>query len=179
MPVLFQDPGKIRQILTNLLSNAVKFTPEGGRIRALAGRTGDQLLLQVQDTGIGIPEPDRAIIFEKFRQAPSAIGVDALTRKHSGTGLGLSIVRELCILLGGSVEVESEIGKGSTFSVILPLRYESQPGIRSEITDQIDELTHNHRTSYARPMAPPETPAATLSRESDPLSPEQPSGSQR
>jgi two-component system, NarL family, sensor histidine kinase BarA len=150
VPTLFQDQGKIRQILTNLLANAVKFTPEGGRIRATASRRADQLLLQVQDTGIGIPEQERAIIFEKFRQAPSMLGADSLTRKHSGTGLGLSIVRELCILLGGTVEVESEVGKGSLFRVTLPVRHVQMPELRSEIAEQIDNLTHPLRTGFPR-----------------------------
>lgn len=150
VPMLFQDQGKVRQILTNLLANAVKFTPEGGRIRASASRRADQLLLQVQDTGIGIPEQERSIIFEKFRQAPSMLGVDSLTRKHSGTGLGLSIVRELCILLGGTVEVESDVGKGSLFLVTLPVRHVQMPELRSEIAEQIDKLTHSHRASFPR-----------------------------
>lgn len=150
VPTLYQDPGKIRQILTNLLANAVKFTPEGGRIRATASRRADQLLLHVQDTGIGIPEQERAIIFEKFRQAPSMLGEDSLTRKHSGTGLGLSIVRELCILLGGSVEVESEVGKGSLFRVTIPVRHVEMPELRSEIAEQIDNLTHSYRASFPK-----------------------------
>ncbi len=140
MPLLFQDQGKIRQILVNLLSNAVKFTPEGGRIRATARRDADQLDLRVSDTGVGIPESDRAIIFEKFRQAPSTIGVDSLTRKHSGTGLGLSIVRELCILLGGGVDVESEVGTGSSFSVRVPLHYEPEPAARAELAEAMEEF---------------------------------------
>lgn len=157
LPVLSQDPGKVRQILTNLLSNAVKFTPEGGRIRASARRSGQKLVLEVADTGIGIPEQDRLVIFEKFRQATLDDGVDALTRKHAGTGLGLSIVRELCILLDGQVDVVSEVGKGSVFSVILPLRLDPQPGIRSGISDEIDSLNHAQRMSPGRPLGPPET----------------------
>jgi two-component system, NarL family, sensor histidine kinase BarA len=153
IPPLYQDHGMVRQILTNLLANAVKFTPEGGRIRAVASRRADQIVLLVEDTGIGIPENERSIIFEKFRQAPSTLGADSLTRRHSGTGLGLSIVRELCILLGGSVSVESEVGKGSRFYVILPIRYEPLPVIRSEIAEQIDSLTHSRQYPFSRAIS--------------------------
>jgi signal transduction histidine kinase len=121
LPLLFQDQGKVQQILTNLLSNAIKFTPEGGRITLGAHDTRDRWLeLTVADTGLGIPHSEREIIFEKFRQGRIVVGEDNLTRKHSGTGLGLSIVRELCRLLGGEVSVESELGKGTTFTVLLP-----------------------------------------------------------
>ncbi len=150
LPNLFQDQIKIRQILTNLLSNAIKFTPEGGRIQTQVFQQDSDIVLKVSDTGVGIAEQDRTIIFEKFRQAPSTIGVDSLTRKHSGTGLGLSIVRELCILLGGTIEVESEVGKGSIFTVVLPQRHEKRPGIQSELADQIEELKKSHRVDMSR-----------------------------
>ncbi len=162
IPNLYQDQGKIRQILTNLLSNAIKFTPEGGRIKAHVHQEGDDVVLKVHDTGVGIAEPDRTIIFEKFRQAPSTIGVDSLTRKHSGTGLGLSIVRELCILLGGTVEVESEVGKGSIFTVTLPMRHEKLPGIQSELADQIEELQKSHRRDMRRATRTPLTTDTTV-----------------
>jgi signal transduction histidine kinase len=78
--------------------------------------------LVVADTGVGIPLEDQATIFEKFRQGRNVPGQrDALTREYEGTGLGLSIVRELCKLLGGQVLLQSEFGKGSTFTVRLPL----------------------------------------------------------
>ena len=70
IPSLFQDQGKTRQILTNLLSNAIKFTPEGGRIKTSILQDGDNLVIQVKDSGVGIAEDDRKIVFEKFRQAP-------------------------------------------------------------------------------------------------------------
>lgn len=122
---LYQDAAKIQQIVNNLLSNAVKFTPEGGRILVTARQTDDgRLELIVADTGVGISAEDQTAIFEKFRQgsAVSSTG-DAMTREYSGTGLGLSIVRELCRLLGGEVTLESELGKGSKFTVHLPWRY--------------------------------------------------------
>jgi signal transduction histidine kinase len=126
---LEQDPAKVQQILANLLSNAVKFTPEGGRIDVRAGlaeETDDgssDLLIDVIDTGVGIAEEEQQAIFEKFRQGRVfQTGDDAMTREFSGTGLGLSIVRELCRLLGGDVSVESQLGRGSRFTVRLPVR---------------------------------------------------------
>jgi two-component system, NarL family, sensor histidine kinase BarA len=123
-----QDQAKVQQILANLLSNAVKFTPEGGRVDVVArpeetdGGPPTAFLLEVIDTGVGIAEEDRQTIFEKFRQGHVFQRDDAMTREFSGTGLGLSIVRELCRLLGGDVSVESQLGRGSRFSVRLPMR---------------------------------------------------------
>jgi signal transduction histidine kinase len=120
-PPIYQDQSKVQQILTNLLSNAIEFTPEGGRITVRTEHSIDDLLvLTVSDTGVGIPEEDRDVIFEKFRQSKAGIRGDALTREYSGTGLGLSIVKELCKLLGGEISFTSELGKGSTFTVTLP-----------------------------------------------------------
>jgi signal transduction histidine kinase len=129
VPVLFQDPGKLQQVLNNLVSNAVKFTPEGGRIRIRAVPAEEGLFgLVVADTGIGIPLEDQARIFDKFRQGRNVAGHhDTLSRDFEGTGLGLSIVKELCKLLGGEISVESEFGKGSTFTVRLPV--EAQTGL--------------------------------------------------
>jgi signal transduction histidine kinase/cell division protein FtsB len=126
VPVLRQDAGKLQQVLNNLLSNAVKFTPEGGRVRFRARMSGDENVeFIVADTGIGIPLEDQAHIFEKFRQGKNISGrQDALTREYEGTGLGLSIVKELTKLLGGEVSLESEFGKGSTFTVRVPVRVE-------------------------------------------------------
>ncbi|MFM7207468.1 MAG: ATP-binding protein [Planctomycetaceae bacterium] len=123
-----QDQAKVQQILANLLSNAVKFTPEGGRVDVIARLDAADpaapaaVLLEVVDTGVGIAEEERQTIFEKFRQGNVFQGDDAMTREFSGTGLGLSIVRELCRLLGGDVAVESQLGRGSRFTVRLPLR---------------------------------------------------------
>jgi len=147
VPLLWQDPGKIQQILNNLLSNAIKFTPEGGRVRVRAevrGRT--QFALVVEDTGIGIPLEEQERIFEKFRQGRTVPGMhDTLTRQYEGTGLGLSIVRELAKLLGGEVQLVSEFGKGSLFTVTLPTRLESP--LESPSTLRLKALTqdtHGH-----------------------------------
>lgn len=124
LPVLFQDQGKISQIVTNLLSNAIKFTPEGGRVRVSSRKVDqDAIEFSVEDTGIGIPLQEQEHIFEKFRQGSSdPSGRDHTKREYEGTGLGLSIVRELSRLLGGDVTLQSEFGKGSLFIVRLPLR---------------------------------------------------------
>lgn len=112
LPLLNQDTGKLRQILVNLLSNAVKFTPAGGRIGLRAAVDGGKLVMVVSDTGVGIAPEDQEVVFQKFRQSSTP-----LTREQGGTGLGLSIVRELAKLLGGDVKLESELGRGSTFTV--------------------------------------------------------------
>ena len=164
LPLLFQDKIKVRQILTNLISNAIKFTPEGGRISVRANRIVDDELdlieLEVEDTGVGIAEPDQEIIFEKFRQGPSAIGKDSLTREVSGTGLGLSIVKELCILLGGEIELSSVVAKGSTFTVTLPCNIQVAPQINSDILQTIEAITKGSRVDFGRTsMTPQPSPA--------------------
>ncbi|MBI4581566.1 MAG: HAMP domain-containing histidine kinase, partial [Planctomycetes bacterium] len=118
LPMLNSDAGKLRQILYNLLSNASKYTPEGGRVRMVveAVNDGRQVRLSVADTGPGIAPDQHERIFEKFRQLDSSV-----TREHSGTGLGLAITRELAIMLGGGIHLESEMGRGSTFIVDLPV----------------------------------------------------------
>ncbi len=150
LPELYQDAGKIQQILSNLLSNAIKFTPEGGRVVVEARRTDDGMLeLVVSDTGIGIPEEEQTHIFDKFRQgsAVSTAG-DAMTREYSGTGLGLSIVKEMCRLLGGRVSVQSELGKGSTFTVVLP--WELPEHLHQHDVDHVSMVYAQHRTLLYR-----------------------------
>jgi two-component system, NarL family, sensor histidine kinase BarA len=142
MPPVVQDRGKIEQILNNLLSNAVKFTPDGGRIHVTArrDRRGD-LRIIVADTGVGISESEQVMVFEKFRQGASATtGGNAMTREFSGSGLGLSIVRELCRLLGGDVTLESELGRGSEFTVILPWTVTESGRAESTLEDELRQL---------------------------------------
>ena len=149
LPTLYQDQGKIQQILTNLLSNAIKFTPEGGRITVSARSTPQGMIeLTVADTGVGIAESDREIIFEKFRQGAMVLGRDALTREFSGTGLGLSIVKELCKRMGGEVTVESELGKGSTFRVLLPWMVVQGTRQTTPLQTKIEELTRPNRSDF-------------------------------
>ena len=142
LPPLYQDQGKLQQILINLLSNAIKFTPEGGRIIVRANRDlMRHLVMTVEDTGVGIAEEERRVIFEKFRQGTQTVGTDHLTRKFSGSGLGLSIVKELSRLLGGEVDFESELGKGSTFRVRVPWTLADQPKLDSSIQQRLNEVT--------------------------------------
>jgi two-component system sensor histidine kinase BarA len=141
LPLLYQDQAKVQQILMNLLSNAIKFTPDGGRIRvgARADSRG-RIEFWVADNGVGIPESEKDVIFEKFRQGNAALGRDNLTREFSGTGLGLSIVKELSKLLGGEVSVESELGKGSTFRVVIPWMRADQPLASTKLSAKLDEI---------------------------------------
>ncbi len=115
------DERKIKQILLNLLSNAVKFTPEGGRIAINARQTDGAVEISVRDTGIGISPEDQPKIFEEFRQ----VGTDN-AKKVEGTGLGLTLAKKFVELHGGRIWVTSELGKGSTFSFILPERLTPQ-----------------------------------------------------
>lgn len=110
------DARKVRQILLNLISNALKFTDDG-KVEVRAGIDGSELVFEVEDTGVGIPEEGRESIFERFWQME-----DALTRKAGGTGLGLTVARSFATLLGGSLEVESQEGDGSTFTLRIPRR---------------------------------------------------------
>ena len=154
IPLLRQDPGKLRQILYNLLSNAIKFTPEGGRVTVSARTDGRFAVIEVEDTGIGIAEEDREKIFEKFRQAggPGAEhGV--LTREHQGTGLGLSIVRELTKLLGGDVVLQSQPGQGSTFTVRIPLQLLGNRKFEVNLSDERIDLTKARRVEPRNPLA--------------------------
>jgi signal transduction histidine kinase len=111
------DERKFKQILLNLLSNAVKFTPDGGRIEVKARSTGDNLIVAVHDTGIGIAPEDQETVFEEFRQ----VGRN-YTSKQEGTGLGLALTRRFVELHGGRISVDSKPGEGSTFTFTLPLK---------------------------------------------------------
>lgn len=118
-PLVLTDPSIVHKVLMNLLSNAVKFTGAAGAV-VLAiklEREADRSMLRIRvsDTGIGIPEEELATIFERFRQADSSI-----SRRYGGSGLGLALVKEMAELLGGTASVESEVGRGSTFTVWIP-----------------------------------------------------------
>jgi len=108
----------VKQILLNLLSNALKFTHHGG-VTISARRIPKEraVTLSVRDTGIGIAPADQERIFEDFRQLDNSP-----TRAYGGTGLGLSICRRLAQMIGGRIEVESEMGRGSTFTLTLPIK---------------------------------------------------------
>ncbi|MFT3878173.1 MAG: ATP-binding protein [Gemmatales bacterium] len=133
IPTLRQDPQKLRQVLWNLLSNAVKFTPEGGQIRIQASVEGDELIIVVSDTGVGIAQEDQEAVFEKFRQTSQV-----LTREQGGSGLGLSICKELAKLLGGDIVLKSTLGQGTTFTVTIPVYLNETEETSSEFdTEQL------------------------------------------
>jgi len=115
---LFTDRQRLEQILKNLLSNAFKFTEKGLVELRVTRRDDQQIAFAVRDSGIGIPADQQAVIFEAFRQADGTTN-----RRYGGTGLGLSISRELAQLLGGTIEVSSEPGAGSVFTLIVPENY--------------------------------------------------------
>jgi PAS domain S-box-containing protein len=120
LPSLRTDPGKLKIVIKNLISNAVKFTEEGSiKLHACSHDGGVEI--RVADTGIGIPREALAFIFDPFRQVEGS-----RSKRYGGTGLGLYIVKRLLDLLGGTVKVESEVGRGSTFRVWMPTTSPSQ-----------------------------------------------------
>ncbi|MGJ7575428.1 sensor histidine kinase [Variovorax sp. RB2P76] len=121
LPKLYTDDRKLSQILRNFISNALKFTPHG-EVRVTAMRVGDDAIrFSVSDTGIGIAPEHHAAVFDDFSQVDSPV-----QKRLRGTGLGLSLSRQLAVLLGGHVELASELGKGSVFSVTLPVQLQRQ-----------------------------------------------------
>ena len=133
------DDRRVEQVLKNLLSNAFKFTPEKGHIKVnIASYEQDgqsKISFAIIDSGIGIPEDKLETVFEAFKQADGST-----SRIYGGTGLGLSISRELAQLLGGDITLESSVGKGSTFTLVLPLEIEA--GTSEELTSEISEITN-------------------------------------
>ncbi len=116
LPPVVVEALHVRRVLANLLSNALKFTPAGGAVSVRVWREDDQVILQVADTGIGIPPEQQTRIFERFYQVDGSI-----RRRYGGVGLGLALVQELVEAHGGRITVESEVGRGSAFTVTLPV----------------------------------------------------------
>jgi len=114
LPPLLGNPARLRQAVANLVDNAIKYTPEGGEIQVEASPREGQIVLRVRDSGIGIPLADQPYIFDRFYRAAAA------SSSRTGSGLGLSIVKSIVENHGGRVWVESEPGRGSTFTVVLP-----------------------------------------------------------
>jgi signal transduction histidine kinase len=121
----YADERKFKQILLNLLSNAVKFTPEGGRVRLSAEQVKGELLVSVNDSGVGIAESDQELIFEEFRQVATKD-----QNRPEGTGLGLALTKKFVEMHHGRIWVRSEPGKGSTFAFTLPYNLKQLPNSR-------------------------------------------------
>jgi signal transduction histidine kinase/CheY-like chemotaxis protein len=117
---ILADEGKLKQMVLNLVSNAIKFTPDGGTVTIRSARAGDRLEITVSDNGIGIGPEDIQRVFKEFQQVDSGAN-----RTQQGTGLGLALTRSFAILHGGNVRVESELGKGSRFTIDLPVEARS------------------------------------------------------
>ena len=130
---LHSDPLRIKQVIANLLSNALKFTPRNGKVELSISYQNKQLIVSVKDTGIGIAKNKQKHIFKAFSQAESST-----TRKYGGTGLGLSISSRLVSLLGGKLTIESEEGKGSTFSFAIDMEVGTYKSINTNI--KLDSL---------------------------------------
>jgi DNA-binding response OmpR family regulator/two-component sensor histidine kinase len=165
------DPEKLERIVNNLLSNAIKFTPAGGSVRVVLGKstvhgpppiaigataddsTADLISLKIVDTGIGITPESQEKIFDRFYQAD-----DGATGHHAGAGIGLSLVKELTTLLKGTVSVESKVGTGTVFTVTLPLaRPVEYAKLTSDNFDQVvaTEPLHTDRETKSGPESKP------------------------
>ncbi|WP_246704126.1 response regulator [Rhizobium sp. P38BS-XIX] len=150
-PIIETDLQRLEQVLKNLLSNAFKFTEHGNVILSITVSDHGQIILAVSDTGIGIASEQQRRIFDAFHQADGTI-----SRKYGGTGLGLSISRELVRLLGGKIQVESQEGQGSTFTLTIPQSYDPALVVpRDAVSSAVPQPGH----AIAAPIPAP--PAAT------------------
>ena len=175
--MLYSDQHRLQQVLRNLLSNAVKFTT-AGQVTLSIRHAGDErftnppltaaehvVAFEVTDTGIGIAPEQLRTIFEAFQQADGTI-----SRKFGGTGLGLSISREIARLIGGEIHVESDPGRGSTFTLYLPVRYDG--GVRALLPAEVAATPRREADGEPeRPQADrpdPRRPSPTTRRRSSP-----------
>ncbi len=157
---LHSDRQRLEQILKNLLSNAFKFTASGGKVTfKIVVDTNDNIAFSVTDTGIGIPESKKHIVFEAFQQADGST-----KRKYGGTGLGLSISRQLAQALGGTIKLESEEGRGSTFTLILPRRLDPSMVVD---TDERIEVRQERKVSREKEVEVISSPDFDLSNSID------------
>lgn len=137
IPLIQSDPEMIERILQNLLSNAIKFTQEEGSVSVFAfhDEKKERVVIEIEDTGIGISEEQQQLVFDRFIQGDMTAG-----RKYGGSGLGLSLVSEMVELLGGTLSLTSELGKGSVFAVSLPLDCPATPIPRKD-EDHVQDST--------------------------------------
>jgi signal transduction histidine kinase/CheY-like chemotaxis protein len=158
LPVMTTDRQRLDQILRNFLSNALKFTDKGEVCLEVSAVDDERIKFSIRDTGIGIASKQKKLIFSAFHQADGTI-----SRKYGGTGLGLSISKNLARLLGGKITVESKLGKGSTFSLVLPVAISenmntlqvrsSNKQIKAPVTSPafaLEEKTPENRSSQAK-----------------------------
>ena len=117
---IMADPDRIRQVIINILSNAIKYTPSHGSVTVLCGQQEDSVYVKISDTGIGIPEKDIPMLFERFYRVDKA-----RSREMGGTGLGLAIAKEMVEAHNGTISIESEYGKGTTVTIRLPKNMKS------------------------------------------------------
>ncbi|MCC6748005.1 MAG: response regulator [Deltaproteobacteria bacterium] len=136
---LHVDQEKMERVVVNLVSNALKFTGTGGKVTIRLAESSDEIHLAVSDTGVGIPEDKREAIFERFAQADGSV-----TRRYGGSGIGLAFAREIAVLHGGRIDVESEVGRGSTFTLCL------KPGTAHIPPQAIDRRRRNTPTDSTR-----------------------------
>ncbi len=141
------DPHRMLQVLTNLLGNAVKFSEDKGGVDVAVSRDGERVRIAVRDHGRGIPAADMAKVFERFRQVEAG---DA--RRQGGTGLGLAIAREIVVRSGGSIEVESALGVGSTFTVVLPAARTHDATPDADTTDATPDADTTDATAQPETM---------------------------
>jgi signal transduction histidine kinase/HAMP domain-containing protein len=145
-PDIYSDRAKIQQVLSNMLSNAAKFTKKG-EIGITVTNQGDMIFFTVRDTGVGIKSQDLPYIFDEFRH-----GNDSFTREFEGAGLGLAISRKFARLLGGEITVESEWGKGSVFTLALPLRTREK---KEDLSHEDDDTRQQDSDREVIPGEPP------------------------
>lgn len=145
LETIVADERQLCQLLLNLLSNAIKFTNSGGSVLLQVSQQEDMVSFAVSDTGIGIAEADMPKLFKPFSQVDSNI-----TRRYSGTGLGLVLVKRIAEMHGGTVTVTSELGKGSCFTVLIPIHSGELPSANRTISQQ----RQDHNTSIALPRQP-------------------------
>jgi two-component system NtrC family sensor kinase len=117
-PLVLGAPIRLRQMVGNLLDNALKYTPKGGKVRIEAEAEGEQVILRVRDNGLGIPPADQPYLFDKFFRASN------VPQDSTGTGLGLSIVKSIVDNHNGRIWVDSTLGQGSIFTLVLPTAYD-------------------------------------------------------
>jgi two-component sensor histidine kinase len=155
------DEVKMQHIIYNLLSNAIKFTETGGKVVLHANQTESNgqpfLKLKIQDTGIGIPEGQLAHIFDRFYQADSSH-----TRKGEGTGIGLALTKELVGLMGGTISVESTVGKGTIFTLLLPVRLGAGTSLPPSAFPSARTLAPEPAPDWPATSTPPHTGDATM-----------------